>query len=140
MKNNPHNGINSFGNRLKVVRKRLGLTQTEIANRLEIKQNTYNNWENDQREPSVLILNKLVSLFGININYLVTGSGDLFVSYQEDINIAAEPVVDYKFRSMIKKELGVETEAEIKNLGRFIKKYDELNGVRLTIFEQKKEK
>jgi len=60
---------------LKIFRKRLGLSQDEIAEKLDCVKTTYQSWENGRREPSIDIIRKLFllgakaeELFGIEYN------------------------------------------------------------------------
>ncbi|MDR2593792.1 MAG: helix-turn-helix transcriptional regulator [Fibromonadaceae bacterium] len=60
---------------LKIFRKRLGLSQDEIAEKLDCVKTTYQSWENGRREPPVEIIRKLLilgakveELFGIEYN------------------------------------------------------------------------
>jgi transcriptional regulator with XRE-family HTH domain len=59
---------------LKFFRKRLGLSQEEIAEKLDCVKTTYQSWENGRREPSVDIIRKLFvlgatveELFGVKV-------------------------------------------------------------------------
>jgi transcriptional regulator with XRE-family HTH domain len=47
---------------LKIFRKRLGLSQEEMAEKLDCVKTTYQSWENGRREPSVDIIRKLFIL------------------------------------------------------------------------------
>ena len=60
---------------LKIFRKRLGLSQDEIAEKLDCVKTTYQSWENGRREPPVDIIRKLFilgakveELFGVEYN------------------------------------------------------------------------
>jgi len=60
---------------LKIFRKRLGLSQDEIVEKLDCVKTTYQSWENGRREPSIDIIRKLFvlgakveELFGIEYN------------------------------------------------------------------------
>ncbi|GBU24465.1 hypothetical protein R83H12_01095 [Fibrobacteria bacterium R8-3-H12] len=60
---------------LKIFRKRLGLSQDEIAEKLDCVKTTYQSWENGRREPPINIIRKLFilgakveELFGIEYN------------------------------------------------------------------------
>lgn len=44
----------TFGEKVKMVRKRLGLTQAELASALGVSFATVNRWENGQANPSAL--------------------------------------------------------------------------------------
>lgn len=85
---------NYFNNKLRELRKEKGLTQSQVANALEIKLNTYAHMEKDGKRPSVDMLKKLSRLFSVPIreltappedeNYKFYGETRLFLS---DINI-----------------------------------------------------
>ncbi len=61
--------------RLKYLRKELKLTQKELAEKLELNQQTYTNYEYGKRDIPNIILEKIASLFDINLNWLITGMG-----------------------------------------------------------------
>ena len=56
---------------LKKIRKSCNLTQEELADKLHIKQNTYSQYENGLREPSIEILKQLAVLFETSVDYIV---------------------------------------------------------------------
>ena len=60
---------------LKIFRRRLGLSQDEIVEKLGCVKTTYQSWENGRREPSIDIIRKLFvlgakveELFGVEYN------------------------------------------------------------------------
>ena len=59
-----------YGDRIKSERKRAGLTQAELAKRLELKQQTVGDYERGIRKPSFDVLEKMSKLFGCTIDYL----------------------------------------------------------------------
>lgn len=65
---------------LREVRSKLGLSQGAMAKDLGIAQAQYNTYERGTRKPSADILEKLVKQFNININYLLTGDGPMFIT------------------------------------------------------------
>lgn len=66
-------GVNmkELANRLKEQRIIHDLKQNEIAKVLNIGTNTYNQYENDKRDPDIETLIKLSSIFKCSIDYLV---------------------------------------------------------------------
>lgn len=68
-----------IGERLKVIRKKLGLSQSKMAEKLGMTGPTLNNYELGRRKPSPELLTKLVKDFNINLNWLFTGSGPVFL-------------------------------------------------------------
>lgn len=61
---------NLFSVRLKELRLKKGLTQTELGEKVGVKQNTFTNWENGKREPSFENLVKLADLFDVSLDWL----------------------------------------------------------------------
>lgn len=64
--------------RIKTVRKALRLTQTAFGERIGVKGNTVTGWENGLRAPSDAIINSICREFGVNEEWLRTGSGTPF--------------------------------------------------------------
>lgn len=65
---------------LRECRNRLGLSQFAVAEKLGIAQVQYGTYERGTRKPSAEILEKLVKVFNINVNYLLTGEGSMFIT------------------------------------------------------------
>ena len=62
----------SIGARLREERKRIGLTQQELADRVGIDRNTEGNYENGHRSPPANYLVRIDRL-GLDACYIVTG-------------------------------------------------------------------
>jgi transcriptional regulator, cro/CI family len=63
--------MEKFHEKLKVLRKKQGLTQKEVADYVGIKQNSYSDWENGKTEPSLRKLLILVDLYSVSLDWLV---------------------------------------------------------------------
>lgn len=61
----------SIGSTIAALRKRCGLTQSELAERLNISNKAVSKWENGQGYPDISIFPALASLFGVSIDYLM---------------------------------------------------------------------
>ena len=72
--------------RLKTVRTHLGLKQSELAKLLNITTRTLQNYEKNADIPASVI-NKLITLFNINPNWLLTGQGEMFINENSQKNI-----------------------------------------------------
>ena len=57
--------------RLKELRLKLGLNQTEIANKLNIKRNTYNKYELETNEPDITTLKMFANFYNVTLDYLL---------------------------------------------------------------------
>ncbi|MBQ8567289.1 MAG: helix-turn-helix domain-containing protein [Clostridia bacterium] len=63
-----------FSEILKSLRKNKRITQTELANMLNVSKSTIGMYETGQREPNFEILEKLSSVFSVSIDYLLGNS------------------------------------------------------------------
>ena len=70
--------------RIKNIRKMLNLTQTEFAGRLGTVQNTITGYESGRRNPSGPVISAICKEFGVNKEWLLTGSGEMFAPDPED--------------------------------------------------------
>ena len=57
--------------RIKDLREDSNFTQKEVAEHLHIKQNTYSQYENGQRQIPLDILIKLADFYNVTLDYLV---------------------------------------------------------------------
>ena len=58
-------------NRIKQLRTGLEMKQSDLAKRLSVGQNTISNWETGKTEPDTGSLQKMASLFGVSIDYIL---------------------------------------------------------------------
>ena len=75
--------------RIKQIRKALGLNQTEFGQRVGVKGNTIGNYEIGLRSPSDAVIFSICREFGVSETWLRTGEGDMFVSLDRRKKIAA---------------------------------------------------
>lgn len=71
---------------LKKVRNNLGLSQQDMARELEMHQVQYGTYERGTRKPSAEVFEKLAEKYSVNINYLLTGIGEMFVNQDKTDN------------------------------------------------------
>ena len=67
-------GINDFikiGYKIKSLRKSLGISQKEMAKRLDIPYSTYSNYENNNREPNSDIIKKICKILNVSTFELI---------------------------------------------------------------------
>ena len=67
-----------MGDRIRQLRKALGLTQQEFADRIGVKRNTIAQYEIGRNEPIESILSLICREFDVNEEWLRTGSGEIF--------------------------------------------------------------
>ena len=58
-------------NRMKELRKNMGLSQKEVADKLELSTSTYCDYENSRREPMYEILIQIADFFQVPLDYLL---------------------------------------------------------------------
>lgn len=64
--------IMKLGDRLKQLRKNLGLSQTEIAVKLDTYQQRYAHWENGITNPDPEEIKKLADVFGVSSDWILS--------------------------------------------------------------------
>ena len=74
--------------RIKKLRKALGLTQQEFADKIGSVQNTITGYETGRRAPSNQVIALLVREFNVNETWLRTGEGEMFAPVSRDERIA----------------------------------------------------
>lgn len=77
-------------NRLKQLRKELGLKQREIAERLEVATGLWGNWESGSREMPKHRVIQLCKEFNVNRAWLETGEGEMFEPNKSPAQIERE--------------------------------------------------
>lgn len=60
----------TIGEKLKECRKNKKMTQQEVAELLNIKQATYNGYENDKHLPDIKTLIKLADIYKTSLDYI----------------------------------------------------------------------
>ena len=70
--------MEEIADRIKAVRKALGLTQDEFSSRIAIKRNTLAVIETQNRATSELVIKSICREFGVNLDYLLHGEEPMF--------------------------------------------------------------
>ena len=60
-----------LGARIKELRKEFGLSQVDLASRMEVTKQTISNWENENIQPSIDMLVGLANVFNVTTDYLL---------------------------------------------------------------------
>lgn len=82
----------TFGEKLKQHRKLNGLTQVELAKKLEIGKSTLAMYETDKREPNVLMIKKISKTLNVSADELI--GIDLTESKTTSINEDEQKLLD----------------------------------------------
>lgn len=65
--------VQASGERLKKVRQALGLTQVDLCEKLDVKQNAYSAWENGKLLMDPFVASILSTKFGVTLDYIYNG-------------------------------------------------------------------
>lgn len=66
----------NFGDRLRSLRARMGMSQLEFAKQVKLSKSAVNMYERGEREPSFEVLEKIADYFNVDIDYLL-GKSDV---------------------------------------------------------------
>ena len=66
--------MNSISSNIKRLRKKSGMTQDELAEKMHVTRQAISNWETEKNQPDIESLNALASIFGTDINELIYGN------------------------------------------------------------------
>lgn len=106
--------------RIKEVRKSLGLTQNEFGEKLGVRGNTITNYESNSRKPSNAIISAICREFQISEEWLRTGEGEMKAPMTKQSEIAA--ITAQLFR---KEETDPETYNFLIELNKYLLQLDE---------------
>ena len=65
-----------LGARIAVLRRAKGWSQGELAQQLQVSASTVGMYEQGRRDPSTAVLLRMSQLFGVTVDYLLTGEAD----------------------------------------------------------------
>ena len=65
-----------IGSKIMTLRKKLNLSQSELAKKVEVSRTIIGNYERNENTPSVDILLKIAKTFDVSVDYLI-GEGSL---------------------------------------------------------------
>lgn len=86
----------TIGMKIAECRKALGITQSALAEKLDVTNQAVSKWENDQCYPDVTLLPKLAAIFEISIDELFDcGTRETVLPEIHDGKTEEEPAADY---------------------------------------------
>ena len=74
--------------RLKQLRKALGLTQQEFADKIGSKRNTIAKYETNTNVPSTAVVSLICRVFNVNKEWIKSGEGEMFIPITRNDEIA----------------------------------------------------
>ncbi len=85
----------SIGNTIAKLRKKCGMTQAALAEKLNISDKTVSKWESGQGYPDITLFPLLSSVFGVTIDYLMLGERRGIVVVGNTIADVVKNIDDY---------------------------------------------
>lgn len=83
-----------MNSRIKELRKKLGLSQTEFGARLGIKQTTVAGYETGGRTPIDAVISLICREFHVNEEWLRTGEGEMFQLVDDKLSAYVSEITD----------------------------------------------
>lgn len=80
----------TFHGRLRKTRKTLGLTQDIFCEKMKISKPTLVRYESGDRKPDSDFLSVLADAFNVDMNWLITGKGEMFARDLSEIGILVD--------------------------------------------------
>lgn len=85
--------ILNIADRIRYLRDKAGMTQTDLANRLGISRSAVNSWEMSLSSPSLVNIVEMTQIFHVSADYLLSCSDRLTVDISRLSNEAREIVL-----------------------------------------------
>ena len=79
--------MNTFGERLKKLRQRSNISQSELASRLNIAKSTLAMYEIGQREPNFETLQQIANFFDVTTDYLLGRTDEPKPAREDEVDI-----------------------------------------------------
>ena len=86
-----------FGETLFLLRRKSGMTQQELAEKIGFSNKTVSQWENSETLPEITVLPRLAEIFGVSVDYLLLGErksiafvGDIHVDKLNEVDMIPE--------------------------------------------------
>lgn len=78
--------MSDISNRIKLIRKEKNLTQTDFGKLIGVTKQAISNIEGGYSNPSLELLSQLFKNFYVNLNWLITGEGEMFNTQQPSVS------------------------------------------------------
>lgn len=65
--------MDNIGDRIKQKRRKLGLTQAELGEKLNITDRAVSKWEQGEGDPNLSIIPDIAKILGVSLDYLLLG-------------------------------------------------------------------
>lgn len=115
----------NFGERLRLLRTRKGLSQLDFAKQIKISKSAVNMYERGEREPSFEVLETIADYFNVDLDYLL---GKTDCENRSRIEIMPNFEITDKERTMIEKFRKLDERGQAAVLNVLDHEYDSLPG------------
>lgn len=115
----------NFGERLRLLRTRKGLSQLDFAKQIKISKSAVNMYERGEREPSFEVLETIADYFNVDLDYLL---GKTDCENRSRIEIRPNFEITDKERTMIEKFRKLDERGQAAVLNVLDHEYDSLPG------------
>lgn len=85
--------IYNIADRIRYLRDKAGMTQTDLANQLGISRSAVNSWEMSFSSPSLANIIEMTQLFGVSADYLLSLSDKMTVDISSLTNEEKEIII-----------------------------------------------
>lgn len=114
----------SIGKRIVSLRKLMGWTQVELAEKLSVSDKAVSKWESETGFPEISQFPAMANLFGVTIDYLMTGK----IAEKEIITISKAELCAKKDDVALAEEVkDLPNDENNKNIVDYILQYQSLN-------------
>ncbi len=86
--------METFGNRLKSLRDKLKMSQQEFGETLGLSGAAIGLYETKDRMPKITVVNDIVSIHGVNQEWLLSGTGSMFLEKSEKQSAPVTSMLD----------------------------------------------
>lgn len=73
----------TIGDRIRIKRKELGLTQAELGEKLHVTDRAVSKWESGEGDPSISLLSLLAETLNVSVDFLLTGKVEETISLDD---------------------------------------------------------
>lgn len=115
----------NFGERLRMLRTRKGLSQLDFAKQIKISKSAVNMYERGEREPSFEVLETIADYFNVDLDYLL---GKTDCENRSRIEIRPHFEITDNERTMIEKFRKLDTRGQSAVMNVLDHEYDSLPG------------
>ena len=89
-----------FSEKLQLIRKNKGLTQEELAEKLDISRQAVAKWESGQAYPDISNLIQISNLFNVTVDYLVRDQ-ECMVNYEAAVENDISKLIDFRLEANV---------------------------------------